>query len=62
MAMWRKELGYYMNGKQKIVFEPLCALVSMIADGVTLAGKVIFQILYIFADYKAATNAFIVVE
>ena len=51
-----------MSGKQKIIFEPLCALVSMIADGVTLAGKVIFQILYIFADYKASRNAFIVVE
>lgn len=46
----------------KNCIEPLCALVSMIADGVTLADKVIFQILYIFADYKAATNAFIVVE
>lgn len=46
----------------KIVFEPLCALVSMRADGVTLADKVILQILYIFADYKAATNASIVKE
>ena len=34
----------------------------MRTDGVTLADKVILQILYIFADYKAATNSFIVIE